>query len=234
MPNQRRRIALMVLATIALTAVALMPVAVYLGHPFWLPAEIIAIGLLIAFFALGAVMVAYLAFVMIALFGMGLCAIVWTWIIARRDARKLKALLPASRKTSWSDLTSISASSPGTIIIEARTIGWNTANIWWTPSDVTADAAAVGISTSEQQSAPEGYLSPDPITPFCIEQYLNPRAGNALLVQIHINPWSDCGLRHQIERFHAEHPATKVQYICLPLHEMALHEPPPATAKHAG
>lgn len=233
MPNRQRRIFLMTLGVIAVATVISMPIAVYMGHPFWVPVQIVSIALVVLAFACGTLIIGYLVFAFIALGSMGLIAMGSTWIIGLRDARRIKASLPPARRGSWSDLDRAASSTPGTLIVDIRTLGWGIVHVWWTASDITADAAAAGIPIGDQQWTPEGFFAPHPITPFCIERYLDPRNGNALLVCTHTNPCTGGGTQARIDRFKAAHPATTVQSICLVHHQMALREPPPAPSSAA-
>lgn len=233
MPNRQRRIFLLTLAVIAVATMISMPIAVAMGRPFWLPLKIVSISLVALAFAFGALIFSYMAFAFLAIGSIGLLAGVTTWIVSLRDARRLKASLPTSRKLSWSDLDRAASSTPGTLIVDWRTLGWSTVHIWWSPSDVASDAAAAGIPTGDQDLTPEGCLAPHPITPFCLERYLDPRNGNAFLVCTHTNPCTCGGIQARIDQFKAAHPATAVQSISLEHHQMALRDPPPAASSTA-
>lgn len=211
------------LAIIALTTIALIPVVMLFDLPFYLP--LIAVPI-VASVALILYLLLALAFLIFA----GVGSLIWMLVWGVLNAIRLRRALPASRRTTWKQLETTVADTPGSLILNSLTLGWANAEVWWTPSNIAAEAAAAGISAEDQPFTVEGFPARHPLTPFCIERYLNPKTGNALIIQIQVNPWSTGGLDRKLKRFQARHPQTQKLLISLPLHQMGESLPPTTPA----
>lgn len=216
--NRRRTF----LAAVALTTLALAGICVAFGSPLPLLIVPLFLALLVA---------AGLVYVVGGIVCIGALAFVGTWIFSLVGAYRLTRSLPTARKITWTELSRMVSTNPGSLILESRSIGWNVANIWWTPRNIPSDAAAAGISTEGPDAEKGGsYLVPDAITPFCVTQYLHPEHGDALLIHKHLNPWTGRRLKRLLDDFQAANPRTPVQWISPPLHKM-LRENGSSTAK---
>jgi len=89
--------------------------------------------------------------------------------------------------------------SPGTLIVERPTIGWNITRAWWTPDDVVALAPAPpGRTDGDAVDA----LCRDPFTHWAYERYTHPETGKATLVAAYSG-------KRVVDRITAAHPSLR-------------------------
>jgi hypothetical protein len=106
----------------------------------------------------------------------------FTWMMDRVASRlKWRRLDRKGRACVWSKLER-SLPAGGTLLIDELTLGWNRVNVWWTPDDVRAIAAAEGLSPTTFDDAMQDPTG-DRLTPWCTGRYFSEESGTALLVE---------------------------------------------------
>ncbi|WP_042725125.1 hypothetical protein [Chthoniobacter flavus] len=96
--------------------------------------------------------------------------------------------------------------SRGTVIFEYPTLGLRVLRVWWTPDDIRAVAAAMGIP---DESVPGAGVPPFEL--WCHDTYLDPERGKAFIVPLYL---FGSGCHRFIQSVGARFPMMKHTYVC--------------------